>query len=179
MDRAGRAPARWVLGGALPIVKCIESRADRPCSACESGNFHQFDWRNVGLRDQHMTATPAMCKGNTIPPRCILIRREHFPADPSYYNSSRTKTLYIPKPLFRRMLRIRRLQKYTRPEAFVVGIRGSIPSSEMVANRERLLEVGRELSIPWLSWQAPKRGHQALLGELRDQLSGNLVASAR
>lgn len=134
----------------------------------------KLQWKHVNL-----SAAPIICEGEMIAPRCILIRRESISSNMTLSNSARTKTVEIPDPLFRRLLRIKRLQYHTPPEAFVLEVRGVIPPSGTAVSRSGLVRVGRELGIPWLSWQALKRGHQALLTELRDHLSCSLVASAR
>jgi hypothetical protein len=43
----------------------------------------------------------------------------------------------------------------------------------------RLNPIGRELEMPWLSWQVLKRAHDELLSELRIKLSQDLVLSTR
>ena len=134
----------------------------------------KLQWKHINLSD-----APIMCEGEIIPPRSLLIRRESTSLDLGLPNILRTKGVDIPDALFKRLLRTKRVQQHTHPEAFVLGLRGTVPQSEIIASQARLIRVGRELGIPRLSWQVIKRGHHALLAELRDQLSCSLVASAR
>jgi integrase len=134
----------------------------------------KLQWKHVNL-----SSVPVVCQGEMIPAHGILIHREPTSSDLSLPNIGRTKTVDIPDALFRRLLRTKRLQQHSRPDAFVLGLRGAVPPSGIIVSRARLVRVGRELGIPWLSWQVLKRGHQALLAELRDQITCSLVASAR
>jgi|SRR5215469_11667489 len=134
----------------------------------------KLQWKHINLSD-----APIACEGEIIPSRSLLVRRESTSMDLGLPNIPRTKAVDIPDALFKRLLRTKRVQQHAHPEAFVLGLRGAVPKSEIIASRARLIRVGRELGIPRLSWQVIKRGHHALLAELRDQLSCSLVASAR
>ena len=133
----------------------------------------KLQWKHINL-----SAVPIMCEGEIIPPRCIMVRREFTPTDLGLPTTPRSKTVEIPDALFHRLLRTKRIQQHTRPEASALGLRDTAAGPEIAVGRARLLRVGRELGIPWLSWQVLKRGHQALLAEMRNQLSCSLVASA-
>ena len=134
----------------------------------------KLQWKHVNLG-----GAPVACEGEIIPPRSILVHREPALPDSSISTLRRTKTVAIPDALFRRLHQTKRVERHSRPEAFVLGIRGEVSPSGDGISRARLVRVGRELGIPWLSWQVLKRGHQALLTELRDQLSCQLVSSVR
>ena len=134
----------------------------------------KLQWKHVNL-----SAAPMMIAGEIVPPRCILVRREATSTDQSSAAFYRTKTIDIPDALFRRLLRMKRLKQHVSPEGFLLEVCDAVASSGVALSKTRLGRVGRELGMPWLSWQAVKRGHQALLAEMRDQLTYSLVASAR
>jgi integrase len=111
-----------------------------------------------------------------IPPRCILVKRRMSQAGLVDVNPNRVRAVEVPEPLFRRLLILRQEQRRSDPDCFVISSGSDAPLSTRML---RLKPIGQTLGMPWLSWQVLKRAHEALLSELRIQLSHDLVLSAR
>ena len=174
-----RTPRNITLQQAKAIIRLLDGTEKEIALLSLTTGMSAFEICKLQWKHVNLSAAPVMCEREMIPPRCILIRREPASTDVALANIPPTKTIDIPDGLFRRLLRIRRLQQHTPPEGFVLGARGTIAPFTSDVSRATLVHVGRELGIPWLSWQVLKRGHQALIAELRDQVSRSLVASAR
>jgi hypothetical protein len=76
-------------------------------------------------------------------------------------------------------MKLRRSGKVADPNSFVIATREGSPIRPASVRMLKLKPIGRKLDMPWLSWQVLKRAHDALLSELRVQLSEELVQSAR
>ena len=95
-------------------------------------------------------------------------------------NSNRIRQVTVPDPLIQALIRLETPSRDRRhPNSFVVATREGNPIRPSSVGTLRLKPIGRELAMPWLSWQVLKRAHEALLSELRVQLSDVLVLSTR
>jgi len=122
---------------------------------------------------------PAHFDGEVIPPRCILVKRQGNKVGLVDVNPNRIRVVEIPEPLQRKLLSLRRAQTHATPNSFVITSRLDAPLSAATLPMLSLRPIRRKLGMPWLSWQVLKRAHEALLSELRIQLSQDLVTSAR
>jgi hypothetical protein len=131
-------------------------------------------WRHVNLSNQQI-----YCDGDVIPPRCVLVSRCGRYGDAIDPGLTRARKVDFPDSLVRWLLHLRREQGQYDPDKFLVSLPGEDGLSPIAVQMLRLKPVGRALGLPWLSWQALKRAHQALLSELTNQLSDQLVLNAR
>jgi integrase len=132
-----------------------------------------LQWKHVNL-DQSM-----VCCGDTwIPPRSILVRKETQVGEPVRANGSRTRCISVSEALFEALRELKHYIKASDPNSFVIATRGGGQLSPVNPREMRLKRVGKDLDIPWLSWQVLKRAHEALLWQLRSCLTEELVLSA-
>ncbi len=133
-----------------------------------------LQWKHVNL-----TGSTIYSDGKLIPPRSILVSRQWNAAGVVEASSNRIRQVTVPDPLIQALMRLRRRHGIADPNSFVVATREGNPIRPSSVGTLRLKPIGRELAMPWLSWQVLKRAHDALLSELRVQLSDVLVLSIR
>jgi hypothetical protein len=131
-------------------------------------------WRHVNLSNRQI-----LCDGEVIPPQCILVSRCGTYGDAIDPSLTHPRKLDFPNSLIRWLLDLRRKQGKYDPDRFIVSLPGEDGLSPIAVQMLRLKPVGRALGIPWLSWQVLKRAHNALLSELTNHLSDQLVLSTR
>ena len=133
-----------------------------------------LQWKCVNL-----TQEAVYSDGEVIPSRCILVKRQVNSEGLVDVNPNRMRIVELPEPLYRRLLNLRRGQRRSDPDSFVIPSRPGAPLSPTSVRMLSLKPIGQKLEMPWLSWQVLKRAHETLLSELRIQLSHDLVLSAR
>lgn len=129
-------------------------------------------------RDVNLTETAIYCDGEVIPSHHVMVKRQPIDAHSVSPATPRMRIVDIPEPLVRRLQRLRRELGHSQPEAFVFKHLGGTPlcPGDICS---RLARIGRDVSIPWLSWPALRRAHQTLLSDLRVQLSDELMLGVR
>jgi integrase len=132
-----------------------------------------LQWKHVNLTDSAVYSDQEV-----IPPRHVLIKCQWDKTHTNEVAFSRVRKVEIPDPLLRRLLGLRRVQGQSDPNSFVWTLESGTPLCPADI-RTRLEPIAMELGIPWLSWPALRRAHQALLSELRIQLCDELMLSAR
>lgn len=133
-----------------------------------------LQWKHVNL-----TGTTVYSDGKLIPPRSVLVSRQWNAMGVVEANSNRVRQVMVPDPLIQALIKLRRRQGIADTNSFVIASREGNPIRPASVGTLRLKPIGRELEMPWLSWQVLKRAHDALLSELRVQLSDDLVLSTR
>jgi integrase len=133
-----------------------------------------LQWKHLNL-----TGSTIYSDGKLIPPRSILVSRQWNAMGVVEANSNRIREVSVPDPLIQALMRLRRRHGIADPNSFVIATRDGNPIRPSSVGTLRLKPIGRELEMPWLSWQVLKRAHEALLSELRVQLSDDLVLSTR
>ncbi len=133
-----------------------------------------LQWKHVNL-----TGSTVYSDGKLIPPRSILVSRQWNAMGVVEASSNRVRQVAVPDPLIQALIRLRRRHGIADPNSFVIATRDGKPVRPSSVGTLRLKPIGRELEMPWLSWQVLKRAHDALLSELRVQLSDDLVLSTR
>ncbi len=129
-----------------------------------------LQWKHVNL-----TESSRYVDEELIPARSISVRTRWNRAGLGDVKRGRTRNVEIPEPLF---LKLRRHRSVTTPDSFVVTTHTGAPLRPANLRVSRLKPIGIELDMPWLSWQVLRRAHDALLSELRVQLTDELVLSA-
>jgi integrase len=133
-----------------------------------------LQWKHVNL-----TGSTIYADGKLVPPRSILVSRQWNAVGVVEANSNRVRQVTIPDPLIQALARLRRRHDNADSNSFVIANREGNPIRPSSVGTLRLKPIGRELEMPWLSWQVLKRAHDALLSELRVQLTDDLVLSTR
>jgi integrase len=125
-----------------------------------------LQWKRVNLTDEWVNV-----EGETLPPRTISVRAQWYRHQlSSVKQKSRRRDLLIPEPLLPILQGLKQREEYTSPDDFVLVSRNGTPLNENNLVARRLKPIGRELEMPWLSWQVLHRTHTALAFELGMQL---------
>ena len=133
-----------------------------------------LQWKCVNL-----TTELVYSDGDVIPPRYILVKRQANNLGLVNVNPNRIRMTEMPEPLFRKLLSLKRNQKRPGPDSFVIPSQPDAPHTPIPSRMLNLKPIGQELGMPWLSWQVFKRAHEALVMELRVQLSEDLALCTR
>lgn len=133
-----------------------------------------LQWKHINL-----SAETLVIDGELIPPGTIVVRRHWNGAGVMDVSSDRARVVAIPDPLVRALVRLKRNRGVADYNGFVIATREGDPVQPATARMRGLKRIGRELQMPWLSWQVLKRAHDSLLTELRQQLADDLVLCAR
>jgi site-specific recombinase XerC len=129
-----------------------------------------LQWKYVNLSEQAV-----MIDGECISSKTIAVRKRWYRSQLSDVNGkSRQKNLPIPSSLLPLLLEFKHRRSFTGPDDFVFVTRTGSPISAKHLAARRLKSVGRELQMPWLSWQVFHRTRTALLNELRKQVHEHL-----
>jgi integrase len=133
-----------------------------------------------GLQWKHVNLTKAGtdCDGETIPSGTILLKQHWNPEGIVQLHFNRIRLINVPEPLSVILLRLKREALSSDPNAFVLATPSGAPIRPASLRMTHLKMIGRKIAVPWLSWKVVKRAHDAMLSELRIQLSNDLVSSA-
>ena len=133
------------------------------------------------LRWKHVNLTRASIRsdGDLVPPGTIIVRKHWSGAGVMDVSIERVRIVAVPDPLIRALVRLKRSRTIADPDCLVITTQEGDPIEPTRARMLRLKPIGRELQMPWLSWRVLKRAHDALLLELRFQLTDDLVLCAR
>lgn len=133
-----------------------------------------------GLQWKHVNLTKEIvdCDGESIPSGFILLKQHWYPEGIVDLHSNRIRLIELPQSLSLTLLRLKQEAMSAGPDSFVLATPCGAPVRPTALCKTRLKAVGRRISMPWLSWQLVRRAHDALLSELRNQLSTDLVSSA-
>jgi len=130
-----------------------------------------LQWKRVNVSEEW-----SVVDGEAVAPRTIAVRvRWHRGELDSVANKRRKRDLPIPEPLLPVLLGLRQREKFTGLDDFVLVSRTGTPLDEHNVGPRRLKRVGKDLELPWLSWQVLRRTHTTLAHELGMQLLGNRV----
>ena len=116
-----------------------------------------LQWKHINLEtewcDTHF---------GRVPPRSIAIRSQWQSGGLDPVKPSRNRNVPIPDPLLNIFVRLRRRPEFTSDEDFVLVSRVGRPIRMTDMAATRLKRIGKELGMPWLSWQVFRRTHSAL-----------------
>jgi integrase len=116
-----------------------------------------LQWRNVNL-----TLGSVKREGETIPPKTIAVRKQWHRGELCDVRKGRRKTIEIPQLLFSVLLNLSRRSVFNRWSDFVLASKAGTPINQINVAARRLKIIGRELHLPWLSWQVFRRTHTSL-----------------
>ncbi|MGA7411461.1 MAG: hypothetical protein WBW33_13345 [Bryobacteraceae bacterium] len=121
-----------------------------------------LQWKMVNLTEAFLDR-----EGESIPTRSISIVKQWYGGELANVAPSRKRHLLIPEPLFPILHGLRHRAKFTGPDDLVIVGRAGSPINHGRFTR-RLKAIGKDLQMPWLSWQALHRTHGTLAYELRN-----------
>jgi integrase len=125
------------------------------------GEICGLRWKQVNLAEKQMIRS----EHEVIPPMTIVIREEWVRSQLISVPKRRRLNCKIPNSLLPVLQRLKSREEFTGLEDFVLVSRvGSPVNSSNILNR-KLKFIGREMKIPWLSWQHLRGIHRALLAE--------------
>jgi integrase len=134
-----------------------------------------------GLQWKWLNLTEAWSTGDEepIPPRTIAVRNQWYCGELSGVDKrSRNRNLPIPAALLPVLLGLRQRTKFAGPDDYVLVSRNGSPIHERNIAVRRLRPIGKDLQIPWLSWQVFRRTQKILPYELGNNDLANQTALA-
>jgi integrase len=116
-----------------------------------------LQWKNVNL-----TLSTVNREGETIPPKTIAVRKQWHRGELCDVTKGRRKNIEIPQLLFSVLLNLSRRNSFNGWSEFVLTSKAGTPVNQINVAARRLKTIGRELHLPWLSWQVFRRTHTSL-----------------
>lgn len=130
-----------------------------------------LQWKHVNL-----TGSWSNIPGESIPPITIAVRKRWYRGELDNVNRARSRILAIPELLLPILIKLSGRERWTAPDDFVLVSRAGTPINAINITARRLRAIGKELQIPWLSWQVFRSGHFALEAELGAQIHFHLAS---
>jgi len=133
-------------------------------------------WKRVNLSEQEV-----LTAGNeVILPRTILVREEWVRGQLIDVAKKRETSYRILSPLLPVLRRLMARGEFTQPDDFVLVSRVGSPINPSNVLTRKLKPLGKEMKMPWLSWQHLRRLHRGFLNEFgigfHDQMAGLMYA---
>ncbi len=133
-------------------------------------------WKRVNLSEQEVLTADDVA----IPPRTILVREEWVRGQLIDVDKKRESSYKIPSPLLPVLRRLITRGEFTQPDDFVLVSRAGSPINPSNVLTRKLKPIGKEMKMPWLSWQHLRRLHRGFLSEFgigfHDQMAGLMYA---
>ena len=128
-----------------------------------------LQWKFVNLTEHHLSR-----EGQSIPPRSILVRNQWYRGELCGVPAGRRKSLPIPQLLFTVLHTLSRT-KSSGWNDFVLSTKSGRPINQINLAARRLKHIGRELEMPWISWQVLRRTRAVLAYEFGTQIQHELA----
>ena len=132
-----------------------------------------LQWKHINLEK-----TTVDCEGELISGQCIFLKQHWYPEGIVDLHVNRVRLIEIPQPLLMTLLRLKQEVASPEPDSFVLATPTGTPIRPASLCTMRMKVIGKQIGAPWLSWHVIRRAHDAILSELRIQLSADLVSSA-
>lgn len=126
-------------------------------------------WKYVNL-----SSHPVHREDEVIPPMSIAVRKQWYRGELSDVPKGRRKAVPIPilfRPIFVQLSQTRNAGW----NDFVLVSRSGKPVNQINVAARRLKVIGRQLDLPWLSWQVFRRTRTELISEFGAQLQYKLA----
>jgi integrase len=127
-----------------------------------------LQWKSVNLTDH-----PLLREGISIPAQHIAIRAQRYRGELAPVPRSRRKFIPIP-PLLHRVLRNLSNKASAGCQDFVLTTRSGRPINQINLAVRRLKRIGRQVSMPWISWQVFRRTRLSILHEFETRVQDHL-----
>ncbi len=128
-----------------------------------------LQWKFVNLTEHHLSR-----EGQSIPPRSILVRNQWYRGELCAVPAGRRKSIPIPQLLFTVLHTLSRT-KSSGWNDFVLSTKSGRPINQINLAARRLKHIGRELEMPWISWQVLRRTRAVLAYEFGTQIQHELA----
>jgi integrase len=133
-------------------------------------------WKRINLSEhERLTAD-----NEVIPPLTILVREEWVRGQLIDVAKKRETSYRILSPLLPVLRRLVSRGEFTQPDDFVLVSRVGSPINPSNVLTRKLKPIGKEMKMPWLSWQHLRRLHRGFLNEygiaFHDQMAGLMHA---
>lgn len=128
-----------------------------------------LQWKYVNLTEHHLTR-----EGNSIPPRTIVVRNQWYRGELSTVPAGRRKDIPIPQLLLSLLQALSRI-KGSGWNDFVLSTKSGRPINQINLAARRLKQIGKELDMPWISWQVLRRTRAVLAYEFGTQVQHELA----
>jgi integrase len=116
-----------------------------------------LQWKNVNLTQNIVNR-----EGEAISPKTIAVRRQWHRGELCDVRKGRKKDIDIHPLLFSVLLGLSRRNVFNGWSDFVLTSKTGTPINQINIAARRLKAIGRELQMPWLSWQVFRRTHTSL-----------------
>jgi site-specific recombinase XerD len=114
-------------------------------------------WKYLNLStDRHLA------DGSRIPPRTMAVWNQSYRGEFGPVLDKRKRFIPIPDALFSTLDELKRRERFTTAEDFVLASRTGTPISPDNIAARRLKSIGKALDMPWLSWNVFHRTQVAL-----------------
>ena len=128
-----------------------------------------LQWKFVNLTEHHLSR-----EGQSIPPRSIMVRNQWYRGELCAVPPGRRKSIPIPQLLFTVLHTLSRT-KSSGWNDFVLSTKSGRPINQINLAARRLKHIGRELEMPWISWQVLRRTRAVLAYEFGTQIQHELA----
>jgi len=128
-----------------------------------------LQWKFVNLTEHHLSR-----EGQSIPPRSILVRNQWYRGELCTVPAGRRKSIPIPQLLYSVLHTLSRT-KSSGWNDFVLSTKSGRPINQINLAARRLKHIGRELEMPWISWQVLRRTRAVLAYEFGTQIQHELA----
>jgi integrase len=123
-----------------------------------------FQWKQVNL-----TSVEVNTDGTRIPPRTIAVRKQWCNGALESLKDCSIRNLPIPHPLFQILLDLKRRDRFTSPDDFVLVTEVGKPINQKDIVARKLRPIAKQLGLPSLSVQTFRRTRKILASELGKQ----------
>ena len=137
------------------------------------GEICALRWKHVNL-----SQFAVRFNGKLIPPRSVMIAKEHNIEETERKYARATKSIALPEPLLHALTVLKRWRNVSDSNSFVLATDDGKPLCPANVRASRLKPIGETLGMPRLSWRIIRRAHDTSLTELKNQLACELVMSA-
>ena len=128
-----------------------------------------LQWMCVNLSDHTLVR-----EGISIPPRSIAVRNRWYRGELSPVPPSRRKEIPI-SPLLLRILRSLAHSRRCGWNDFVLATKTGRPINQINLAARRLKRIGKQLDMPWFSWQVLRRSRHTLFHEYEARVQDQLA----
>ncbi len=128
-----------------------------------------LQWKYVNLTEHHLSR-----EGQSVPPRSIVVRNQWYRGELCPVPPGRKKSIPIPQLLYSVLHTLSR-SKSSGWNDFVLSTKSGRPINQINLAARRLKNIGRELEMPWISWQVLRRTRGVLAYEFGTQIQHELA----
>jgi integrase len=129
-----------------------------------------LQWKHVNLSDNTLNR-----EGEMIPPGTIAVRKQWYRGELCSVPKGRNLNIRIPQLLHSTLFKLSFRGANTGWSDFVFASKAGTPINQINVAARRLKSIGRELQLPWLSWQVFRRTRVNLIYEFSLQFQHQMA----